>query len=928
MEIIAGSLVAFGGVKTLFSYNQGLWQFDKKQRKGKVFQAMGMAISQVSLWREDLRDLFSLTNRKMGHYTTVSTLVVGFTLKMALDFHLDNDSPTWLFIVAQIFNAASFAYAMLALVFSMYASILVQQFETKCMTEIVRLPIPDADQISHATTNGQEFEDPRNVRIMMRVPVVTGTRNKAQEVGKDTTKTMMTPFVASNPHFSMFKQMQANWLPLANFARVSMLTSLTCTTNALIYFTISRQLGQAREIWGTCLAVLILVAINLLMQKLDFILEGREWFFKCLVHTLPPLIALTIEIGTMMHHERWKDFGAPFIFILHVMWLCFLLTAAHPAVEGGKSKFRLTILQDMQFGKVRKQDMATGASMASMSSNFTSMQSTATDATEAKSIAPSAQSFSASEAASGTFGASLRSVALTDNETEQMKKEVKQFHRTTASLLVELMTLKGDRENNASTYLREFQLLCSKIEENDNPEEVVAEAEPAPLSSSMPMPETIGASAAGSEKLLEIRFVDRSHLITTPTPHGLSTNDGVVHFRGTGFALQVGGEDVPDGQFFYVRVMGPYQLDLHNHVALDAYGDHDHSLVKIDQSSGSGAQLRKAPLTCANGHDLVEKHGQTIFHLTGRFCAICKNDIKRTDTRYTCSSCTKYDVCVPCAKNIQQKVGGPNAIYSSLASAAVSLDGRGGETKKTERMLKLALSDFRTRVEALEKGRIKRRHSAVKADRDAEKRREEQSLKELPTPLHYDKLDEALSAKATKDMDTLPWMIYRSFTSMVTLMFFLAFVWSIVQLCTPDLHLGRPHKSTTTGRDQYLDMAGDPLERRLLSHPRETSQAREIADWFRHLGREDAAEEIVEHDVDGATLRHLDRHGWAELGVASGIERAKLLALLGGKSTPPVFSGGLGGGTPQLPSEFSRPLEVAEMAQSTLVSKSPALGQM
>lgn len=345
-------LAAWSGATTLFQYNQGLWQFDKSQRQNRIHQAQGMAVSQVTLWREDLRDLFKVTNTKMDNYMTVSTLVMGFTIGMFMDYHLDPDTPTWLFLVAAIHNGTAVSFSLLSLCFSMYASLIVQMFETKVMCEVVRLPIPDPQALMHASAVGRHFEDPKNVRMSMRIPVF-GSRSHAHK-SKDSSQATLLPFVHGSPHMQMFQQMQSGWMPLANFARVCMLSSLTSMTYTLMYIILSRHLGQGRVTWGAGTAVLTLTCVNLLLQKVDFMISRREWFFKTVAHVIPPVLSYVIMLMTMLQDRRWADYGAPVVYFLHMCWLIFLLRAANPTIDTAgaarKSKFRLTILQDMQFG--------------------------------------------------------------------------------------------------------------------------------------------------------------------------------------------------------------------------------------------------------------------------------------------------------------------------------------------------------------------------------------------------------------------------------------------------------------------------------------------------------------------------------------------------------------------------------------------------
>ena len=50
---------------------------------------------------------------------------------------------------------------------------------------------------------------------------------------------------------SGLRLLQDHWMPLANFARVSMISSLTHITYGLVYSVMSEQIVQYRHMWGT-----------------------------------------------------------------------------------------------------------------------------------------------------------------------------------------------------------------------------------------------------------------------------------------------------------------------------------------------------------------------------------------------------------------------------------------------------------------------------------------------------------------------------------------------------------------------------------------------------------------------------------------------------------------------------------------------------
>lgn len=157
-------------------------------------------------------------------------------------------------------------------------------------------------------------------------------------------------------------------------------------------------------------------------------------------------------------------------------------------------------------------------------------------------------------------------------------------------------------------------------------------------------------------------------------------------------------------------------------------------------------------------------------------------------------------------------------------------------------------------------------------------------------PIKGEKFEEALDVERTLQLEDLPWQVFRTLSSVIVLCYFLAFAWSLVQICTGQT-LGRPHAVITTGAENYMDLAGEVGDRRLLRDPLATfdrgstapgpwSDSAEIATWLRTQDLSAVAEEVEKRRVDGPMLQSLGEAAWTELGVASAVERARLSTAL------------------------------------------------
>mmetsp|Transcript_104875 Transcript_104875/g.327037 ORF Transcript_104875/g.327037 Transcript_104875/m.327037 type:complete len:104 (+) Transcript_104875:59-370(+) len=77
-----GTLVggALAYANTAYTYNQGRYEFDAGQSQLTAHQLMNFRLAQWNLFREDIRDLFTLTTSHMSTYMVVGTLFLGFAV--------------------------------------------------------------------------------------------------------------------------------------------------------------------------------------------------------------------------------------------------------------------------------------------------------------------------------------------------------------------------------------------------------------------------------------------------------------------------------------------------------------------------------------------------------------------------------------------------------------------------------------------------------------------------------------------------------------------------------------------------------------------------------------------------------------------------------------------------------------------------------
>ncbi|CAE7897534.1 unnamed protein product, partial [Symbiodinium microadriaticum] len=121
--------------------------YDRKMRQETEYQIMDFRIKQAELWREDVRDIIGLTSVKMDTYLIVNAVQLGFTVMAFCEGRLASGTPTWLVGCHTLSLAGAFMYLLMSVWFSMHASVTAKSYETRLLTQLVRLPVPSWAQL-------------------------------------------------------------------------------------------------------------------------------------------------------------------------------------------------------------------------------------------------------------------------------------------------------------------------------------------------------------------------------------------------------------------------------------------------------------------------------------------------------------------------------------------------------------------------------------------------------------------------------------------------------------------------------------------------------------------------------------------------------------------------------------------------------------
>jgi len=207
MEIgyIGGAVAgACAGVQAVFNYNRDNFKYDREMRQKTEFKTREWRNSQVSLWRDDIREIIGLTERKMDSYLMVGTLQLGMCIVLFCEGRLEPGTPPWLMHLYMMSTAGAFLYLLMSVWLAMHASIVAQCSSVRLLTQYVRLPIPSWEELQDMRTWGQTYEH-LDATQMMRVPF-TGhpgaqdLQSSSKEApGKDEAPAFGAPFGSAAP---------------------------------------------------------------------------------------------------------------------------------------------------------------------------------------------------------------------------------------------------------------------------------------------------------------------------------------------------------------------------------------------------------------------------------------------------------------------------------------------------------------------------------------------------------------------------------------------------------------------------------------------------------------------------------------------------------------------------------------------------------
>lgn len=354
-----------GGAATysyaMLQYNRENFMFEKGQTQERTYMGQEMYVKQWELFREDVRDLVDLTCQKMDCYTVVNALLVTFCVLLMTEGapKKATNVPYWTVFLYAMSIAGALLYFLLSLWLAMHASIAAHAYGVRLLTQTVRLPVPDKEQIDAGRAKAADFEGSNPVSSILRLPVwerqmgrlaavmtqVMDEDNRGDEHNESNAELNTEgemPLARSqemSKHIKMYREMQHNWQAYDAYARVCMTLGMNQLLHALNYYVLTMLFIEQEAPLPALACTIVFIAAMIVIARLDLYLSRRALMSAALLLFAGPglnFLAVTIKFlkSTQAVQAMLLSVMVPLNHFTHTAWLVVLVWCARPEEIG------------------------------------------------------------------------------------------------------------------------------------------------------------------------------------------------------------------------------------------------------------------------------------------------------------------------------------------------------------------------------------------------------------------------------------------------------------------------------------------------------------------------------------------------------------------------------------------------------------------
>jgi len=389
---------AAAGAHALWNYNRDNFLFDRKMRAENEYKILEWRSTQAELWRDDIRDIIGLTEKKMDNYLIVATLQLGMSVALFTEGRLEPGTPPWLLHFYMLTLGAAFMYLLMAVWFAMHASIVATCSSVRLLTQFVRLPVPTWEQIEGMRTYASTYET-LEAGHMLRVPFTgkpvppSGTegalassssslpagpkqRRPSEPIdpwglemhgaSRELYELQESP-AALRRHVELAKKAARQYQCFDAFARVAMSFGTNQLLMAIGYYCLGYVAVQDGAPWPAWCIVCIMTAIAIALVHLDFSLTRKEQLLAQVLNFTGPAAASAVTVAWALRGVEAEPLMLtllPVAYASHGLWLLFALVCCGMELQPNGSilplKFRAVLYLDV-FGWLSKGEQAAEA---------------------------------------------------------------------------------------------------------------------------------------------------------------------------------------------------------------------------------------------------------------------------------------------------------------------------------------------------------------------------------------------------------------------------------------------------------------------------------------------------------------------------------------------------------------------------------------
>eukprot|EP00434_Breviolum_minutum_P036586 symbB.v1.2.032419.t1/scaffold3894.1/size54726/1 len=352
-EAVAG---AAAGAHALWEYNRDNFLYDRKMRQETELKILEWRAEQSELWRDDVRDIVGLTQRKMDSYLIVSTLLLGMCLGLFSEGRLQPGTPPFLIHYYMLTLSAAFMYLLMSVWLAVHASIVAQCSAVRLLTQFVRLPIPTWEALQNMRTFACNYEK-LDAKDMMRVPFTRNPRASANSEpvlpgGSASSKSSATASGPIDPwrleqhvedwdlyelqhmpalrrrHVQLARHAARQYQSYDAFARVSMAFGTHQLMQSICYYCLGYVALQDGSPWASVGVLVLMCVMTISLVQLDFEMTSKEMAWAMILIIAGPSCAgaATYTWSVWGIHARFLvEVLLPLTYAAHGGWLFFAL---------------------------------------------------------------------------------------------------------------------------------------------------------------------------------------------------------------------------------------------------------------------------------------------------------------------------------------------------------------------------------------------------------------------------------------------------------------------------------------------------------------------------------------------------------------------------------------------------------------------------